>query len=187
MDPDLLRMIPPLLLVLAVGGLVIALMLRSWRRRARAQDGSGALPTAPAPADGTPLVGPFAAVYVSTTEAGNRLARVHGHTLGERSNATLTLARPAGGEPVLHVARQGAESFALPAGIIRAAAPTSGLAGKSVGGEGILALRWTLHAGTPASTDVVTGFRLRHRAEHDELLAALGTDLTPADSPGESA
>lgn len=182
MDADLLRMIPPLLLVLAVGGLLIALMLRSWRRRARAQDDLGELPTAPAPADGTPTVGPFAAVYVSTTAAADRLTRIHGRTLGERSNATLTLTRPADGEPVLHVERQGAESFALPGRTISAAEPTSGLAGKAVGGEGILALRWTLHG-----TDVVSGFRLRHRAEHDELLAALRTDLTPADSPGESA
>jgi hypothetical protein len=181
MDADLLRMLPPLLLCLAVGALLIALLLRAWRRRSRADQTLGDLPDAPAPADDEIVLGPFDAVYVSTTRATDRLSRVGSHTLGERSDARLTLSRSDGGDAVvLHVDREGAESFALPQSLLRTAEGTSGVAGKSVGGEGILAVAWDYRG-----TDVVTGFRLRRRAEHAELLAALRSSLTPATTPGD--
>lgn len=182
MDADLLRMIPPLLLVLAVGGLIIALMIRAWRRQGSADEVLGELPTAPAPEPATIVLGPLDGVYVSTTRADDRLTRIGAHTLGERSNARLTLTAPAEAGPVLHIDREGAESFALPLSLVTAAEGTSGLAGKTVGGEGILGVGWDFH-GHP----VVSGFRLRRRAEHEELLAALRQNLTPATTSGDRA
>ncbi|WP_069387950.1 PH-like domain-containing protein, partial [Cellulosimicrobium cellulans] len=103
---------------------------------------------APAPeARGAALLGPLDALYVSSTLAGDWLARVGAHGLGDRSRAVVTV-HDAG----LHVARTGAPDLWVPATAVRGAALTPGMAGKFVGKEAIVVVTWAVPV-EPAPAD----------------------------------
>lgn len=159
------RVIPVLLLVVLFA-LALTGMLLGWRRRGRSQQH---LP-APAPdapleqLDGAPGEGPFDAVYVNTVLGERPLERVVAHGLGTRSPARLS--RGAAGS--WRIERTGAPSFTIPGDAVTEVTAAPGMAGKFIGGDGLLVIRWQ-HG--PDATPLDTGLRLARREDHDLLLA----------------
>jgi hypothetical protein len=169
------RLVPVLLLVLLFL-LMIGAMVWGWRRRgSRQQDlpellrpiaGGKALETTADPAHAR-------GVYVSTTLAEQPLERVVARGLGARSRASLTEAADAG-RPVLLVDREGAPSFLIPLEDVVSVHTAPGMAGKWVGGDGLLVVRWQL-----GETVLDTGFRLDRAEDQARFL-----DLAPSAAPG---
>lgn len=155
--------------VLALGcSVVLAAMWWAWRRHAKRDldiDAPASLKPAPA------LVGPYPATYVSTTRAGWPLARVHSHTLGARSRALISLTD--GGD--INIEREGAQSFSIPSQAISGIRPAAAMAGKAIGGNGLLVLTHRLGA-----HDLDTGLRMATRHDHNQLLSVLSTRLEEA-------
>lgn len=162
-------------LVLGLGALGLWAMRRGWQHRTRR---TGALvPTLPAvPADGSadlgrPRTEPVEVTYVSTTMAGDWLDRVTAHDLGLRGPAVVQVFD--GGVRIL---RPGATDLFVPAAAVRAAGTTPGIAGKVVGGDGIVLLTWRApgeSTGEGALLD--TGLHARHRADRPRLVEAIAT------------
>lgn len=155
----------PVLILAAVFAGILALMHLGWRGRGVRQS------ALPAPAPDAPVeqldhgvdAGPFDAVYVSTVLADRPFERVVAHGLGTRSRARLTR----GTAGTWRIEREGAPSFTIPGDAVTGVAAAPGMAGKVVGGDGLLVIRWQ-HG--PDSTELDTGLRLAHRADHDLLL-----------------
>ncbi|MCB7137569.1 PH-like domain-containing protein [Cellulosimicrobium marinum] len=168
---------------------VVLLTLVLLGRRRLADRSVGVVPTppaAPAPDDrGAVVLDPVDALYVSSTLAGDWLARVGAHGLGDRSRAVVTV-HDAG----VHVARTGAPDLWVPAGAVTGAALTPGMAGKFVGKDAIVVVSWTVAAepvapadGTPGADEPApvaldTGLMPRHDEDVARLLAAV-QDLAP--------
>ena len=169
-----------LMSVLAV--VALSAMAVGWRHRVRATADVPAPPAVPAEdALGAARTAELAATYVSTTRAGDWLDRVGAHGLGVRSAATVQV-RDAG----VVVRRRGAPDVFVPRGSLRAVGTSGGMAGKVVGGEGLVVLTWAPDPATDAR-GLDTGLRLRHAHEADQLLSAT-TDLictTPASAGAE--
>lgn len=154
----------PVLLLAAVFAAVLAAMYLGWRRRGRSQS------HLPSPLLGRSLAeleedaehGPVDAVYVDTVLADQPLERVVAHGLGTRAPARVTLTT--GGS--WHIERRGAASLTIPSTAIDSTGAAPGIAGKFIGGDGLLVIRWQL-----GDQQLDTGLRLAHRADHDLLLA----------------
>lgn len=144
---------------------VLLLMRRGWVRRREAD--TTAVPVPPEVPDddalGDPLTDEVEAVYASTTLADQALVRVHAHGLGERSTAFVRVH-----EHGTVVRRPGARDLFLPAAATTAVGTSAGQAGKVVGGDGLVVVRWRL-----GGTEVRTGLRPRRRADRAALLDAL--------------
>lgn len=151
--------IPAILLLLVLFLGILALMRLGWRRRARRH---ADLPE-PAPIDPAAEldIGPFEAVYVSTVLSGQPFERVVAHGLGTRSRARVAVT--ADGD--WRIERHGAASFTVPGRSIDLVTTAPGMAGKVVGGDGLVVVRWRL-----GPRVLETGLRLRHRSDHDLLL-----------------
>ncbi|HJC70369.1 MAG TPA: hypothetical protein H9932_11955 [Candidatus Brachybacterium intestinipullorum] len=168
------RLVPVLLLVLLFL-LALGAMAWGWRRRGRRQQD---LPELPQPIAGGKALeisaDPLRArgVYVSTTLAEQPLERVVARGLGARSRARITEAADAG-RPVLLVDREGAPSFLIPLADVRSLHTAPGMAGKWVGGDGLLVVRWRL-----GETLLDTGFRLDRAEDQARFL-----DLPPCAPP----
>jgi len=161
-----------LLVVLVLWG-----MRAGWRARTRRSSALvRALPVAPAQL-GAERFGPVGATYVSTTRAGDWLDRVTAHGLGVRSPAEVTV-HDAG----VRIVRQGAPDLFVPAAAVRSASGAPGMAGKVVGGEGLVVLTWQADADDPRGLD--TGLRPQHAADRERLVAALMT-LTTGHAPAQ--
>jgi hypothetical protein len=169
-----------------LGVLLLVLVLTGRRRLAQRAVGVVPVPpTAPAAdARGPVVLGPLDALYVSSTLAGDWLARVGAHGLGDRSRAVVTVHGTG-----LHVARTGAPDVWVPATTVQGAALTPGMAGKFVGKEAIVVVTWAVPvdpvpAGTPADpVRLDTGLMPRH--DHDvarllEAVRGLAERRTPA-------
>ncbi|WP_246956057.1 hypothetical protein [Brachybacterium sp. Marseille-Q7125] len=158
------RILPVLLLAALFAG-AMALMYLGWRSRGRSQaDVPAPPPDAPLEQLGETLAeGPFEAVYVSTVRAGDPLDRIVAHGLGSRSRARISV----GSAGTWRIDREGARSFTLPADTVTGLFTTPGIAGKAVGGDGLLLIRWQLSEDAPA---LDTGLRMDRRADHDLLL-----------------
>ncbi len=160
--------------LLAVGLLALWLMRRGWRNRGERT--AAVVPDLPAPpADGLrgpALTGPMEATYVSSTRSGDWLDRVVAHDLGVRSSAEAQVF----GQGVL-IARRGAPDIWVPARALRAVGATSGMAGKYVGGDGIVVLSWALD-GDDRGLD--TGVRPRRSEDRTRLLEAARELIDPA-------
>ena len=171
---------PPWLSVtvlVALGAALLVGMGRGWRRLSRGASPVPAPPAVPAEdALGDARTEPLDATYVSTTRAGDWLDRVGAHGLGVRSAATVQVF-----DQGVVVRRRGAPDVFVPRAALRAVGTSGGMAGKVVGGEGLVVLTWV-----PSPDDdprgLDTGLRLRHRQEADALLAATQTLIgtTPA-------
>lgn len=178
-----------------LGVVLLALVLVGRRRLAGRS--AGVVPTppaAPAPGDrGAVTLGPLDALYVSSTLAGDWLARVGAHGLGDRSRAVVTVHD--GG---LHAARSGAPDLWVPADAVSGAALTPGMAGKFVGKDAIVVVSWAVPAEPVPATDgdapapadppsvpapvlLDTGLMPRHDDDVPRLLDAVRA-LVPADS-----
>lgn len=163
-----------------LGVVLLTLVLVGRRRLVRRS--AGVVPTPPAaPAEaarGAVLLGPLDALYVSSTLAGDWLARVGAHGLGDRSQAQVTVHD--GG---LHVARSGAPDVWVPAAAVGGVALTPGMAGKFVGKEAIVVVTWAVPAepvpadapDAPATAEVRldTGLLPRHDDDVPRLLEAV--------------
>lgn len=156
------RLVPVLLLV-ALFVLLLAAMVLGWRRRGRSQQHLPAPERSSLEQLGERLAeGPFAAVYVDTVLAEQPLERVVAHGLGQRAKALITL----GDGGSWHLEREGAADLTVPAAAVREITSGPGMAGKFIGGDGLLILRWRL-----GDQLLDTGLRLARRADHDLLLS----------------
>lgn len=162
-------------LVLGLGALGLWGMWRGWQHRTRRTGALvPALPTVPADGSadlGRPRTDPVEATYVSTTVAGDWLDRVTAHDLGLRGPAVTQVFD--GGVRIL---RPGATDLFIPATALRAAGTAPGIAGKVVGGDGIVLLTWRA-PGEPAGEGILldTGLHTRHRADRPRLVEAIAT------------
>lgn len=148
-------------------------MWHGWRRRARAS--AQAVPAVPAVPDelGAARLGPLEATYVSSTTTGDWLDRVAAHDLGNRSAAQVEV-HDAG----VLLRRRGAADLWVPAARLRAVGTAPGMAGKFMGGDGLVVLTWD----TGADRLLDTGLLVRHRGERPALVAAVQALI-----PGEAA
>lgn len=145
-------------------------MWRGWRRRERASAASVAsLPAVPG-ALAAPRLGPLEATYVSSTTAGDWLDRVSAHHLGARSRAQVEVHD----EGVL-LRRAGTADVFVPTASLRDVRTAPGMAGKFVGGEGLVVLTWA----ADADHLLDTGLRVRRRDQRPALVDAVRA-LLPA-------
>ena len=174
---------------------VVLLTLVLGGRRPLERRSAGFVPTPPAvPAEaarGGVVLGPLDALYVSSTLAGDWLARVGAHGLGDRAQAQVTV-HDAG----LHVARRGADDVWVPAAAVEDVALTPGMAGKFVGKEAIVVVTWSVpaepvpadapEAPPPPEVRLDTGLMPRHDHDVPRLLEAV-RDLAgrPRDAGGD--
>ncbi len=161
------------LVLLVLLGLALHGMRHGWRARARRTAGwVAAVPVRPGDL-GARRAAPVEATYVSSTRAGEPLERVVAHDLGVRS-AALVHVHDTG----VLVKRTGAEDLFVPAADLRAVGTAPGMAGKVVGGRGLVVLTWQADGAR-----IDTGLRLRRRADQPTLLAAAASLLAPAHPP----
>ncbi len=166
---------------------LLAILLLSWwgmrvgweHRRRRTEALAPALPVVPDD-PGPVTAGPFEAVYVSSTRAGDWLDRVVANGLGVRSPARVSV-HPTG----VLVGRSGAPDLFVPASSLRGVTTSPGIAGKVVGGSGIVVLTWS-PAGTDDDRGLDSGLQPRHPADREALVAAVAALIpdTPAATRG---
>ena len=157
----------PGLAMLAIIGVVFALIWIGWRNRLRRQADVDQLPALPG-APGSPLLS-AEGQYVASTTAGDWLDRVAVHGLGIRTNAVLSV-YPHG----VLFDRSGAPAVYIPAADLTAIRQDSGMVGKFVEKDGLLVVRWKL-----GTHELDTGFRTRRAAEKNALFESL-QQLIPA-------
>ena len=158
-----MQQLVPVLALAALFVVILALMARGWRRRGRSQQDLPAPSAATLPQLGEDTeVGPLAAIYVSTVLAGRPLERIVAHGLGQRAAAEVTV----GSGGTWHIDREGARSLTVPASAVDEITAGPGMAGKFIGGDGVLILRWRL-----GDQLLDTGLRLARREDHDLLLS----------------
>lgn len=153
--------------MLAIIGVVFALIWIGWRNRLRRQSDVEQLPALP-DAPGEPLLS-AEGQYVASTTAGDWLDRIAVHGLGIRTNAVLSV-YPHG----ILFDRSGAPAVYVPAADLTAIRQDSGMAGKFVEKDGLLVVRWRL-----GTHELDTGFRTRRAADKNALLESL-QQLIPA-------
>lgn len=155
------------ILVLLVVVLVVAAlgMRAGWRNRARRQ--SVLLPDfeepPPSAAELEPLLPELAGVYVGSTFAGDWQDRVAVGDVGFRANAVLRLTRAG-----LLVERTGASPLWIGARSLLGARTGAALAGKVMGGNGLLVVRWR-----HGEQELDTGFRGDDKAEYGRWVDAV--------------
>ncbi|MCK0440563.1 transporter [Gordonia alkaliphila] len=181
-------MSPWLVDVLIVGGValfwlfLIWLGLRGWRKRGRAQaDQLGELPVVPDEL-GEVLDGPDTGLYVGSTLAPTWATRVAVKDFGDR--ALVHYSRYAEG---ILLDRTGASPIWIPTEAITAVRTESGLAGKVMSRDGLLAIRWRL----PSGVEVDSGIRGDDKSVYPAWTTAYAditertrTELDAADAVG---
>ncbi|MEZ5211515.1 MULTISPECIES: PH-like domain-containing protein [unclassified Gordonia (in: high G+C Gram-positive bacteria)] len=128
---------------------LVALALRGWRRRGRAQaQAVGELP--PVPADlGEPVRGPETGMYVGSTLAPSWTTRIATGDFGDR--ALVAYSEYPGG---ILLARTGASDIWIPAESITALRTENRLAGKVMSRDGLLVIRWRLASGLEVDSGI---------------------------------
>lgn len=149
--------------------LLLAMMWLGWRgRQRRTAPLVGALPTAPAEL-GEAIVANIEGIYVSTTTHGDWLDRIAAQDLGYRSSADVSVYQ----HGVLFE-RPGARDLYIPAQSIIEVTQTPGMAGKFVGGDGIIVTEW--HVGAKYSdeeTRLDSGFKTTRKQDRALLVNAI--------------
>ncbi|WP_242496304.1 hypothetical protein [Xylanimonas protaetiae] len=154
-------------------GVLLLLVVLTGRRKVAQRTGQ-LVPTPPAaPADlaglGPARLGPVEATYVSTTLAGDWLARVGAHGLGDRAAARVTVHD--GG---VLVERTGATTVFLPTSALRSAGLAPGMAGKYVGADGLVVLTWLAPSdGRVRALQLDTGLRTRYPEDRSRIVDAV--------------
>jgi hypothetical protein len=157
-----------LAVIILIAMVVVALvvMRTGWNARARrTAEFVPALPVAPDEL-GTSLLGPVPTVYISTTRAGDWLERITANGLGVRSRAAVEVF-----ESGVRILRTGAPDLFVPSAALRDVTVAPGIAGKVVGGDGIVVLTWVATPDDPRGVD--TGLRPRHAADREHLVDAI--------------
>ncbi|KZS56690.1 transporter [Mycobacterium ostraviense] len=143
--------------LVAAIAVVIALMMRGWRRRAQQQaQRIGELPDVPGQVGAATAT--LRGVYVGCTLSPSWNDRVAVGDLGYRSKAVLTRHQDG-----IMLERIGAQSLWIPWQSITALRTERGVAGKVAARDGILAIRWQL----PSGVEIDTGFRADNRDDYD--------------------
>ncbi len=167
----------------AVGVVLLLLVLTGRRRLAQRTRRQVPFPPAEPVYLGALRAGPIEATYVSSTLAGDWLARVGAHDLGDRSQAEVFV-HDAG----VKIDRSGAPSVFVPADAVRGAGLAPGMAGKYVGADGLVVISWQVPSdGETPAVDLDTGLRTRYPTDRARLVDAVRhltvTTPTPADTP----
>lgn len=175
-------------LMLSVGALLLLAMWLGWRRlQRRSSTRVGDLASLPDDAAlGAARTAPVEGTYVSSTGAGDWLDRVAARDLGFRARAVVQVY-----DAGVRIDRAGASDLFVPVADLDGARLTAGMAGKYVGGKGIVVLRWTTPAPDGTTTTLDTGIRTRHAADRAMLVDAINAlaargeaaDAAPAPSP----
>ena len=153
----------PVLLLVALFALALAGMAWGWRRRGRSQQHVPPPTSAALDELGEGIAhGPVDAVYVDTVLAEQPLERIVAHGLGHRANARVSL----GDGGTFRIEREGAAHLTIPGPDVSEITSGPGMAGKFIGGDGLLIIRWRL-----GDQLLDTGLRLARRADHDLLLS----------------
>lgn len=165
--------------VVLVGVVLLAYwgMRAGWQARTRRT--AALVPSLPVTPEGlgAERLAPIDAVYVSTTRSGDWLDRVTTQGLGVRSPAQVSVF-----DAGVQITRQGSTDLFVPAAAVRSAGSAPGMAGKVVGGEGLVVLTWQADPADPRGLD--TGLRPKHAADHQRLVDAL-TTLTTGSAPAQ--
>lgn len=103
--------------------------------------------------------------YITTVLGQDLLERVTAHHLGNRSQAQVEVHSQG-----VVILRSGEPNFFIPVEDITGISTVSGMAGKFVEKDGILAISWSL-----GDTAVTTGFRTESISAHQELHTQLDT------------
>jgi hypothetical protein len=159
-------------------GLIYALLYVAWLRKRR-RHASAAIAAERRRTENGPEPAPVVkddrkanvvveGTYVSTTSAASRLERVTVEGLGNRSRATLTVRRGDRAQ-LVRIERQGESTVVIPASRLLSVRRDRGMAGKFVGSQRMLALRWRAEDGAIYET----GFLPRYRADIDRVESAL--------------
>lgn len=164
-------------LMLGVGALALWAMWRGWRGVARRSASRvGALPSLPDAAElGAARTAPIEGTYVSTTGAGDWLDRLGAGDLGYRARAVVQVF-----DAGVQIARAGATDLFLPTDALDGVRLTAGMAGKYVGGKGIVVLRWATTAADGSPTLLDTGIRTHHSADRSTLVDAVAALVASA-------
>ena len=145
------------LLIVAIFGL----MAWGWRSRLKRQADVAELPAVPEQLGAASLS--VDGTYVVTTSSGDWLDRIAAHGLGIRTTAKLDV-HPEG--IVLH--RSGAQDLFIAKDALTEVGTQSGMAGKFVEKDGLVAIGWRL-----GEKSVDTGFRTTEAAAKRPLVQAL--------------
>ncbi len=163
--------------------LVLLVLVAFWGMRAgwqaRSRRSAALVPELPVPPAGlgAQRLAPVDAVYVSTTRAGDWLDRVTAQGLGVRSPAQVAVF-----DAGVLITRRGATDLFLPVAALRSGAGAPGIAGKVVGGEGLVVLTWQARPDDERGLD--TGLRPKHAADRARLIEAV-TTLTAGPAPAQ--
>jgi hypothetical protein len=163
-------------LMLIALGLVYALLYAAWLRKRRRNTSAAVAVAGPRATDGAGGTGeetPGSVVraegtYISTTTAASRHERVAVQGLGNRSKATMVVRRGAPDE-LVRFERQGESDVVVPRARLVDVRRDRGMAGKFVGANRLLVVRWK------ADDDAIyeTGFLPRYRDDLERLESAL--------------
>lgn len=166
-------------IMLSFGALLLVIMWRGWRSlQARSAAKVSTLATVPAEADlGAARSEPIEGTYVTTTTAGDWLDRVAARDLGYKAKAVVQVF-----DAGVLVARAGASDLFVPVADLTGASRTSGIAGKYVGGEGIVVIAWSAVSPSGERTALETGVRTLHKTDRPLLLDAVSA-LAASSSP----
>jgi hypothetical protein len=156
--------------------LCVLAMWRGYRNRARRQD--AVLPQFPQPPEklADDLLEPATGVYISTTTAASWQDRVAIGDVGFRAAATVHLT----GDGVLFD-RKGADRVWIPASAVVGARTDRAIAGKVMGRDGLLVVRWRL-----GEYELDTGFRGDDKDVYTDWVEALRGLVSSAEGPAPS-
>ena len=173
-------------------GLIYAVLYAGWVRKRRQHASAaiaaerrrtdGGTPEAPSLHDERVAKVTVEGTYVSTATADNRFERVVTEGLGNRARATLTVQRGST-DQLVRIERQGESTVIIPASRLVSVRRDRGMAGKVVGANRMLVIRWK----TPDGDLYDTGFLPRYRADVDKVESALWWHTSEPDQPNPPA
>lgn len=149
--------------VVAFFVLCAAGMRWGWRNRRRRQSYLPAFPVPPADLAGEPLLPPTTGEYVSTTTADNWQDRIAVGGVGLRSPVAATLY-----DSGLLLDRGRATPLWIPAGSLLGARTGRAMAGKVLGVDGLLVVRWRL-----GEYELDTGIRADDIDDYGDWITAI--------------
>lgn len=146
--------------VIATVCVVFLLMFWGWQNAARR---AAHIAEPPEPVDAPIVAGPWHGRFLGTTYAGRWLDRIHAHTLGDRSEAEVSVTTHG-----INVQRVGARSFAIAQHDLLGVRADSGIAGRAYGTAGIVVITFRL-----GSEQLEFGVRFPNTADQLAALAAI--------------
>lgn len=141
---------------------------RAWRRRARRQEAAFDLPELPDPGTEGPAVPVLAGsdgLYLGTVLADTPEQRVPGHGLAFPARSAVVVT-----EAGVLFRREGSPPLYLPNELVLGLGLQAGFAGRYVGHDGVIVLRWRPESGF---AELLTGYRIRHSGDVVQLVSAM--------------